>query len=168
MRQATGHHITDIWSPSDWTDRPGSGCAVGQSLAACLVLAARLVTEPSRWPVRIRGGAGSIVTPGRAAEPPGDEGIPIATVEVLDGQHLGAVDECGVRARIYSQATLLEIISCLVSKIDKRLSETPAPEAGGRRDLSNVGGLERSAYVDPSPGKDAPQHARADVQFGPP
>jgi hypothetical protein len=67
------------------------------------------------------------LTPGHAAEPPGDEGIPIATVEVLDGQHLGAVDECDVRARIYSQATLLEIISCLVSKIDERLSEVPAP-----------------------------------------
>jgi len=88
------------------------------------------------------------LTQGQTAELPQDEGIPIATVEVLDGQHLGAVDECGVRARIYSQATLLEIISCLVSKIDKRLSEIPAPEAGGRRDLSNVGGLERSAYSD--------------------
>lgn len=60
------------------------------------------------------------VTQGEAAEPPGDESIPIATVEVLDGQHLGAVDECGVRARIYSQATLLKIISCLISKIDGR------------------------------------------------
>jgi hypothetical protein len=55
-----------------------------------------------------------------------DEGIPIATVEALDGQHLGAVDLCGIRARIYSQATLLEIISCLVSKIDERLSEIPS------------------------------------------
>jgi len=32
--------------------------------------------------------------------------------------------------RIYSQATLLEIISCLVSKIDDRLSEIPAPSGG--------------------------------------
>ena len=67
------------------------------------------------------------LTQGQTAEPPQDEGIPIATVEVLDGQHLGAVDECGVRARIYNQATLLEIISCLVSKIDEQLSEIPAP-----------------------------------------
>jgi hypothetical protein len=59
------------------------------------------------------------LTQGQTAEPPQDEGIPIATVEVLDGQHLGAVDECGIRARIYNQATLLEIISCLVSKIDE-------------------------------------------------
>jgi hypothetical protein len=66
------------------------------------------------------------LTQGEAAEPPEDEGIPIATVEALDGQHLGAVDLCGVRARIYSQATLLEIISCLVSKIDERLSEIPS------------------------------------------
>ena len=58
------------------------------------------------------------LTQEQTAEPPQDEGIPIATVEVLDGQHLGAVDECSVRARIYSQATLLEIISCLVSKIE--------------------------------------------------
>jgi len=66
------------------------------------------------------------LTQGEAAEPPEDEGIPIATVEAHDGQHLGAVDLCGVRARIYSQATLLEIISCLVSKIDERLSEIPS------------------------------------------
>jgi hypothetical protein len=89
------------------------------------------------------------LTQGEVAEPPGDAGIPIATVELLDGQHLGAVDECGVRTRIYSQATLLEIISCLVSKIDKRLSESPAREAGGRHDHSKVGGLERSGYSDP-------------------
>ena len=67
------------------------------------------------------------LTQGQTAEPPQDEGIPIATVEVLDGQHLGTVNECGVRARIHSQATLMEIISCLVSKIDERLSEIPAP-----------------------------------------
>ena len=60
------------------------------------------------------------LTQAEAAKPPGDESIPIATVEVLDGQHLGAVDDCGVRARIYSQATLLKIISCLISKIDGR------------------------------------------------
>ena len=66
------------------------------------------------------------LTQGEAVEPLEDEGIPIATVEALDGQHLGAVDLCGVRARIYSQATLLEIISCLVSKIDERLSEIPS------------------------------------------
>jgi hypothetical protein len=67
------------------------------------------------------------LTQGETAEPPEDEGIPIAMVEILDGQHLGAVDLCGVRARIYSQATLLEVISCLVSKIDERLSEISAP-----------------------------------------
>jgi len=61
------------------------------------------------------------------AEPPQDDGIPLATVEILDGQRLGAVDQCSVGARIYSQATLLEIISCLVSKIDERSPENPSP-----------------------------------------
>ena len=70
------------------------------------------------------------LTQEETAEPPQDEGIPIATVEILDGQHLGAVDQCGVRARICSQATLLEIVSCLVSEIDERLSEIPTPSGG--------------------------------------
>jgi len=48
------------------------------------------------------------LTQGEAAEPPEDQGIPIATVEALDGQHLGAVNLRGIRAQIYSQATLLE------------------------------------------------------------
>lgn len=64
---------------------------------------------------------------GATAEPLQDDGIPVATVEILDGQHLGAVDQCSVGARIYSQATLLEIISCLVSKIHERSPENPTP-----------------------------------------
>ena len=64
------------------------------------------------------------LTQGDMAEPPQDEGIPIATVEFMEGQHLGAVEQCGVRTRIYSQATLLEIISYLVTKSDLRPSET--------------------------------------------
>ena len=103
--------------------RSGDGAGIRQ--------AETLADQPPHTRIRGRRRAfGGRLHAHRTAEPPQDEDIPIATFEILDGQHLGAVDQCGVRARIYSQVTFLEIISCLVSKIDDRLSEIPAPSGG--------------------------------------
>jgi len=65
------------------------------------------------------------LTQAETAEPPQDEGIPVARVKILD-----VVDQCGFRARINSQAMLLEIILCLGSKIDEPLSEISALSGG--------------------------------------
>jgi hypothetical protein len=56
---------------------------------------------------------------GDCPDPPRDDCIPIATVEILAGRRLGAVDECAVRPRIYSQTVLLDLILCLIERVEK-------------------------------------------------
>ncbi len=57
------------------------------------------------------------LVPSSCPEPPSDDCVALATVGVLEGHHLGEVDECAVRTRIYSQPVLVELITCLMSKV---------------------------------------------------
>jgi len=71
--------------------RSGDGAGIRQ--------AETLADQPPHTRIRGRRRAfGGRLHAHRTAEPPQDEDIPIATFEILDGQHLGAVDRCGVRA----------------------------------------------------------------------
>jgi hypothetical protein len=49
--------------------------------------------------------------------PDGDACVPLALLRVTDGK-VSAVEECAVRPRVYSNAILLDLILCLMAKID--------------------------------------------------
>ena len=57
------------------------------------------------------------LVPSGCPEPPAEDGVALATVQVLEGRHLGDVDECAVRTRIFSQRVLVELITCLMTKV---------------------------------------------------
>ena len=63
--------------------------------------------------------------------PDGDPCVPLALLRVTDGK-VSAVEECAVRPRVYSNAVLLDLILCLMAKIDDccgGTTTTPPPPA---------------------------------------
>ncbi|HEY5186816.1 MAG TPA: hypothetical protein VIM19_18385 [Actinomycetes bacterium] len=90
------------------TDRPASDL--------CDRLAAAIKPGHQRAPVDPMRLLCELV-PNDCPEPPTEDCVALATVVILEGQHLGDMAECAVRTRVYSQPVLLELITCLMTKV---------------------------------------------------
>src|SRR5262249_41850455 len=56
----------------------------------------------------------------------GDPCVPLAAFVMIDGK-IRAIDNCIVRPRLYSNATLLDIILCMLERMDECCGEAPPP-----------------------------------------
>lgn len=63
---------------------------------------------------------------GDCALPEGDPCVPIAVAQLQDG-NIVAIEACAYRPRVYSNATLLDMIICLALRVEECCSPAPTP-----------------------------------------